>query len=217
MVQGRWIGSSKADSDRAGNLPLTPPPRDRRFASPFRQSPRRSASPAPTRAPPQQQRSSRPSRPSACPRVRAGRLAAPRHPPLLQSMPSNRPAKRAGRSLRSQSSSSDRRRPAAKRSTPRRNSASVITLRNNSSSSWASRNATMPGFGRGFVHSETMLVSSRKLTVRCRAHCPCCAGHSNASPAKATRRETRQGCRPDWSAVPTPRSRQQLPPAGRFG
>ena len=136
---------------------------------------------------------------------------------VAASIASIRPAKRGGRSSRSQASSNVRRRPGARRSTPRRSSAIVTTLRNSSSSSVASRNATTPGFGRGFCHSETTLVSSRKLTARRRAVHPCCARHQDASPAMARRRKTRQGCRRDLSAVPTPQSRQRLLPVGHYG
>ena len=101
---------------RAGGATIGAPlSTDQRSARRHRRNPRCRGSPAPVHVPRAVgQQSSRPSRPSACPRVRGERSTAPQASAVTASIPSNRPAKRAGRSASSQSFSAVRRRPECK-------------------------------------------------------------------------------------------------------
>lgn len=116
-----------------------------------------------------------------------------------------RPSNRNGNSCRTQSARRCLRVLEGRRSTPYRSSPSVTTLMKTRSSSTSASHATTRGCGLGFTHSETTLVSSRKVTDRLGAGDPFAATLSVPIHATANLPGTPPGYRPAASFVPIPR------------
>ena len=127
---------------------------------------------------------------------------------ITASMIRIRPSKRRGSSSRSQESSRDLRAPEARRSVPKRNSAKVITERKTRSSSTSANQRITPGFGAGFIHSETTAVSSKKFTSRSRAGHPSRVPTAAGNRAGARRQRIPPSFRPCGSCAPTPQPRR---------